>query len=177
VDTEEKAEKLFQIGLDSARKVIDETKSIRAPDRDQFLYRASMFFFLCKAFKTYQALSLVWREGFPEDALVLSRTIFELVLQARYMKQDPKPRALLFIQHDFVARYRCYEKLKKIGIQRMKDKEAIALREHHDKYVHNYKHNKSHWWGNSISWLAHQLGKAMRESHATGVLTIVKTKK
>lgn len=164
-------EQMFQIGVDLAKKVVDEVSSLTASDAEEFNYRGSMFFFFCKAYKSYQATRVLWREGFAEDAFIIARTIFELALQARYMKEDPKPRSRLFTEHDPVARYRYYLKLKKSGdttfilaIESRKQ-ELLELKQRYDRLKAKYPENKG-WWGQSIARLAKDLGKNMEMQYA-----------
>jgi hypothetical protein len=46
-------------------------------DIEEWAYHATVHFFFCKSFKTYQAMRILCRLGFLEDANVLARTIFE----------------------------------------------------------------------------------------------------
>src|SRR5262245_54451024 len=44
-------------------------------------YKLALLYFFSKALKTYQAICCLWTTGFEQDASVLSRTLFEIVLQ------------------------------------------------------------------------------------------------
>lgn len=165
------AEKMFRIGIDLAEKVVAKATSLTASDEEEFVYKGCMFFFFCKAYKSYQGARLLFREGFSEDAFVLARTIFEISLQAQYMQQDSKPRARLFVEHDPVVRYRYYEHLQKMGdpllvpaIENRKE-ELTDLKEQYYKLKDRYPKGRS-WWGNSIAWLARHLGKDMEMRYA-----------
>jgi hypothetical protein len=59
-----------------------------------------MLYWFAKAAKTYDAVLLLWREGYWQDAAALSRTILEIAFQAKYLSEDPEPRAALFKDHD-----------------------------------------------------------------------------
>lgn len=167
-----KIEEMFQIGIDLAEKVVAKMNSLNASDEEEFVYKGSMFFFFCKAYKSYQAIRVLWREGFAEDALIIARTIFELALQGRYMQEDPKPRARLFVEHDPVVRYRYYQKLKRSGDTiflpaiESRTQELSELKQQHDRLKAKYPENKG-WWGQSIAWLAKHLGKNMETQYAT----------
>lgn len=165
---EHKSDQVFQIGVDLAEKIVVNVKSLTALDEEELAYKGSMFFFFCKAYKSYQAIRVLWREGFAEDAFILTRTIFELALQARYMKEDPKPRARLFAEQDPVMRYRYYLNLKKLGdadltqgieIENRKQ-ELSELKQQYERHKAKYPEGKG-WWGKSIAWLARHLGKEM----------------
>lgn len=154
---------MFQSGIDLAEKLLSQVKSVAASDPEEFAYKGAMLFFFCKAYKSFQATQLLWREGFEEDALVLVRTIFELALQAQYMYEDPKPRARLFTEHDPVTRYRYYLKLKSLNEREMlgrievRSDELEELKAYYESLRGKYP--GKNWWGNSIEWLAEQLGK------------------
>jgi hypothetical protein len=47
---------------------------------------------VAKAFKTYQSILILCREGYVDDAEVLLRTLFELAVSVRYVKLDPTGR-------------------------------------------------------------------------------------
>jgi Family of unknown function (DUF5677) len=59
-----------------------------------------MLYWFVKAAKTYDAVLLLWREGYWQDAAALTRTILEVVFQSKYLSEDPEPRAKLFMIHD-----------------------------------------------------------------------------
>lgn len=166
-----KVDKAFQIGVNLAEQVVAKVKSLTAPDEEELVYKATMFFFFCKAYKSYQACRVLWRQGFSEDTFILVRTIFELALQARYMKQAPKSRARLFNEYDPVMRYRYYKNLKKLGdpelIRAIEShaQELSELRQHHDRLKAKYPEGKG-WWGRSVGWLARHLGKGTEKHYA-----------
>lgn len=165
-------ERIFQIGINLAEKVVTNVKAVTASDVEEFVYKGAMFFFFCKAYKSYQAIRVLWRKGFAEDACIIARTIFELSLQARYMNEDPKPRARLFVEHDPVARYRYYLKLKRssdttfVPAIEGRKQELLKLQQCHDKLKAKYPESKG-WWGQSIAWLAKHLGKNTETRYAT----------
>lgn len=164
-------ERMFRIGVDLAEKIVTKATNLTASDEEEFAYRGSMFFFFCKAYKSFQAVWFLFKEGFSEDAFILTRTIFELSLQAQYVKADPKPRARLFVEHDPVARYRYYEQLKKMGdidltrAIEIRNEDLAALKQQHDGLHGRYPKGKG-WWGQSIAWLARHLGKEMEMRYA-----------
>jgi Family of unknown function (DUF5677) len=171
MDNKQKIEKTFQIGIELAEKIVATSKSLNASDGEDFAYKGAMFFFFCKAYKSYQAIRLLWEKGFTEDAFILTRTIFELALQSGYMKEDPKPRARLFTEHDPVSRYRYYQELKKLDdFELIKDieskkQELSDLKKYYDKFQKKYPKGKG-WWGRSIKWLADNLGEHMKKRYA-----------
>ena len=160
-------ERWFKIGMDLAEKVMTKRQSLTpmpALDEEDAVYKETMVFFFCKAYKSYQAIKVLWREGFAEDAFILTRTLFEIALQEGYMKLDPKPRARLFTEYDPVMRYRFYQKLKKLPDANMlqaigsRAHDLLVLKQQHDRLKTKYPEGKS-WLGEPIAWLARQLGK------------------
>lgn len=61
-------------------------------DKEKSAFQAVTHFFFCKAYKTYQAFALLYITGCIEDAEVLSRTIFELLLQAKFIRHERERR-------------------------------------------------------------------------------------
>lgn len=64
------------------------------------LAQGVMLYWFAKAAKTYDAVLLLWREGYWQDAAALSRTILEIAFQAKYLSENPEERAALFKDHD-----------------------------------------------------------------------------
>lgn len=145
-------------------------------DIEEWAYHATVHFFFCKSFKTYQAMRILCRLGFLEDANVLARTIFELSLQARWVQADPKPRARQFAEHDPVRRYSWYLRAKEIPKLKAQtdwlEAQTGKLAELEDQYlelaqkflkpgkktVEKPDDTVTNWWGHSIYWLAKKLG-------------------
>ena len=92
--------RMFQLAIELAEKIKNNSKHLIASDEEELLYKGAMLFFFSKAYKSYQAIKTLWENGFAEDAFVLARTIFEIALQARYMTKEPRTRARLFFEHD-----------------------------------------------------------------------------
>ena len=168
----ETLQNLFQIGIGLAENFISKAKSISASDEEEMNYKRVMLFFFGKAYKSYQAMKILAQEGFREDALVISRTIFELSLQAQYLNEDPKTLARLFVEHDPVVRYSWYKRLKQMGLTDLvndiesRQQELQELKQAHDNLSSNYP-KPDKWWGKSIWWLADHLGDQMRKRYAT----------
>ena len=109
---ENEAGKYFEVGLRVGKRAVDSVKALSGADPDEFAHRMTMFFFFCKAFKTYQAIMRLWFSGFQEDAFALGRTLFEIYLQAAYIAANPGERVKLFIEHDAYSRYLQYLEIK-----------------------------------------------------------------
>jgi len=170
MEPREKIEKIFQLAFELAGKVMTRAKILDASGEEEYLYKSAMLFFFSKAYKSYQAVRTLWGSGFPEDASILARTIFELGLQSRYMKEDPVPRARLFFEHDPVMRYELYLELKKLSdtsfIQTIEDRksELSELEKDHKRFKVNYEPGKG-WWGKSIKQVAKSFGRTMEAQY------------
>lgn len=56
---------------------------------------------ILKAFKTFQAGELLIRKGYAQDALMLSRTLFEILVTLEYIEQDVPTRSESFMRYYF----------------------------------------------------------------------------
>jgi hypothetical protein len=122
--------------------------------------KTSTAFFLAKAFKTYKAINLLVEHNYHQDAALLARTIFEILLQIRYVS-DAAERGERFLKHDPVDRYYFYMKLSKFpdlvkGIAN-RGAELEALKDQFDELEADYAKNKG-WWGSDLRSLAESLG-------------------
>jgi hypothetical protein len=165
-----KDEQLFHIGVELAEALLLQIRQ-RAISGN-LNYRRAMLFFFCKAFKSYQAIQLLWREGFREDAYVLARTIYELRLQAMYLSQDPEGRSMLFIRHWFKAGFGTLQLLKRIAKPEWADgieQGAQEMRKAAERFgcadiLENSDAEQAEraisqkWWGKGIKGLAKDLG-------------------
>lgn len=122
--------------------------------------KTSTAFFLAKAFKTYRAINLLVEHRYYQDAAILARTIFEILLQALYVSGAAE-RGELFLKHDPVDRYYFYLKLSKYpdlveGIVN-RAAELEMLKGQFDQLESDYVKNKG-WWGSDLRSLAEGLG-------------------
>ena len=172
IKSDKKIHEIFQLTTDLAEKIVSEVKSLNASDVEELVYKGAMHFFFCKAYKSYQAIRILWFNGFAEDCFILARTIFEIALQARYMKENPKSHARLFAEHDPVEKYRYYKRLKKVGDSKLieaienRSDELLKIKKMHDEFHKKYPQGKG-WWGESIHWLAKHCGKETERRYAT----------
>ncbi len=152
----------FELGHSIGEWVKANVHDLRAPDGEEFAYRATQFFFFCKCYKTYQAVVLLWRSGFAEDSVILARSLFEIVLQSKYITLDPLRRTRMYLEFDVVDRMRTYERIRASGDKSLIDAvesqpEALKdLKAFYKQVKTTYK--KNHWWGKSIHWLSQQVG-------------------
>ncbi|NKE72979.1 DUF5677 domain-containing protein [Candidatus Manganitrophus noduliformans] len=67
-------------------------------------------FALGKAYKTHEAILLLSEQGYGEDALVLTRMLFELMIITSYILQDETDQRLIrYLEHDWVQRKEMYD--------------------------------------------------------------------
>jgi len=144
---------VLKFGNCYAGKVLKEIKSATAKDDNDFLVKTVCLFFFAKAYKSFQVFQLLWEKGFTEDAQIIARTIFEIMLQTKYISEEPLKLSTLFIDFDGFARYRWFEKISKLNSS---IKVPQNLKSEYDRVKANYEKskNKNHWWGESIKWLA-----------------------
>jgi uncharacterized protein DUF5677 len=90
---------LWVVGKDLAESLLERLRNTRVSGKAE--YRRAMLFFFCKAYKTYQAVELLWSGGYVEDATSVVRSIYELRLQAAFMSRDPVIRSRQFLKHQF----------------------------------------------------------------------------
>lgn len=75
-------------------------------------------FVLGKGFKTYEAVSLLCRGGYGEDAFVLTRSLFELMVTNAYILNDNTEDTLMrYMNYDWVTRKEMYDYIVSIPEQ------------------------------------------------------------
>lgn len=161
---ENEAGKYFEVGLRVGKRVVDSVKALSGADPDEFAHRMTMFFFFCKAFKTYQAIMRLWFSGFQEDAFALGRTLFEIYLQAEYIAVNPGERVKLFIEHDAYSRYLQYLEIKEKEPKwaeafAKREGELVELEKEYERVKSQFSKHRP-WWRKSVKWLADEVGKS-----------------
>ena len=53
------------------------TKDAGPPGTTERDAKLAILYFFCKAYKTFQAIHLLWRQGYNQDAFILNRTLLE----------------------------------------------------------------------------------------------------
>jgi hypothetical protein len=93
----EELSKICELVTDLCGKV---RLDLKHPQTERSLPQGVLLYWFAKAGKTYDAILLLCREGYWQDAAALSRTILEIAFQAKYLSEDPEPRVALFKDHD-----------------------------------------------------------------------------
>ena len=179
--------RIFQIAFDAAEAVQAsiEAKEIERSNID----RAHLLSFLfTKAFKTLQAVSVLWGHGFPEDTNSLVRTLFELMLQAAYVRRAPKKSIRLWNGYWPYFLFRQYKIAKKLRLGSAKNylklfRETLQekgilekgvtikdLQQEGRRLGKIYK-NSEDWFGMGIGQLAKRVGRAARYGTAFNLLS------
>ncbi|MDP3987734.1 MAG: DUF5677 domain-containing protein [Candidatus Levybacteria bacterium] len=129
-------------------------------------------FTLTKAYKTHSAIMLLSQEGYGEDASILNRTIFELLVNLLYVLKDPTDeRAYRYHAFDWLLREKMYgyaeqkpELLLQLEQRALKPKAgdvSIAEIKKMAKQVKDkYKYKGYNWSDKSLGEMAEEVGKA-----------------
>jgi len=95
------------------RAISEKATEITGRDRNEVLYKMLATFFFAKGWKTFQSIYLLCSRQFAEDAAILVRSIFEMVVNLLYISKDPQNRALLFVEFDYIERQKRLDRLSK----------------------------------------------------------------
>ena len=91
----------LDIGRRLQRDIQRGSRRIKPIKRDHHL----SYFFFAKALKSLGATRLLWASGFFQDALVISRCIFEACVLDLYIRRDRARLTDKYLAHDATARY------------------------------------------------------------------------
>ena len=119
------------------------------------------------AYKSFQSVCLLLDEGFEENAIVCSRSVIEISLQAIHFKNHPN-LAERYVASGCFDQYRQYLRLKNdqdemiTGV--LADRDPTELKQAHDTYVERFGGGK--WHGKStIRELAEACGQEARRDY------------
>ena len=186
MNARQKGERIFQETTRIAEKLRRRIKGLNLNLEDESEYRRAALFFFNKALKTYEAIRLLWKAGYEEDAIVLGRTLFELNMQIEWMSRDPEARSSKFFQHFPVRVYDLHRSLKS-SADKIKDPETVSLlnsfdeaveahKPSHDLYRSNFIKKRGrketvweNWWAGSIAELARWIDEEMQSQGEQGV--------
>lgn len=128
-------------------------------------------FTLTKAYKTHSAVLLLCKEGYGEDASILNRTIFELLITLLYILKDPTDeRAYRYHAFDWILREKMFsyveqkpELLLQLEQRALKPKHGdvsiIEVREMAKKAQEKYRYKGYNWSDKSLGEMAEEVGK------------------
>jgi hypothetical protein len=127
-------------------------------------------FAMGKAFKTYEAIGLLCLSGYGEDAFMLTRTLFELMVTTAYILQDTtEDRLTRYASHDWVTRKQMYDYVvsnesllaglnKEIESGSRPDTVAEVEAEY-KKVMEKYKYQNGTWSDKSIKGMSESIGR------------------
>lgn len=152
-----KYEELFKLNEELARLVIDTfgTREFHTDTQAQTV----ILFFVAKAYKTHQAILHLCRQGYGEDAGILLRSLFELAVNALYIK-DNAELAQKYVDFEaiYVQRFLEDPNLKNRYMQVSENKLAeTSEAAQRAREKHGYK-GKNRWSGKTIREMAEEVG-------------------
>jgi len=130
-------------------------------------YKGVLVYFGLKALKTHCSIEHLLEDGYIEDSKALLRSLLELVIQLKYISQEPserEKRAKLYMEYEIVARWHLMQADRKLHGQdtawpRPDNLEAYEqLQDEYNRVKENYPQKYS-WSGlRSIKKMAEQVG-------------------
>ena len=129
-----------------------------------------MAFVMGKAFKTYEAIGLLCRSGYGEDAFMLARTLLELMVTSAYVLHDETEDTLMrYMSYDWVTRKKMYDYiatkdelltgLNKAVESGNKEGTLAEIEEEYKKVMEKYKY-KNGWSDKSIKGMSETIGRS-----------------
>ena len=129
------------------------------------LYKILVLYFFGKSSKTFRSIHLLCKHRFSEDAGILTRSLFDLVVTLLYISRASDERALLYAEYGIILKKRLHETLAKEPedpwrqkILASKSSEARAKDRAEYERVKNKYTNKYKWSGLSIKDMAKEVG-------------------
>jgi hypothetical protein len=158
VKMEELLSKLESLAGDIRRKISE----ISGPYNEK-QYKIITLFFFIKSWRTFQSIRLLCSKKLSEDADILLRSLFEAVVNLKYISLDWQKRIELFIGYDYVQRQKLLDKLKTLGdplADRILQSSPEVVREVLDEYskLKDDYPNTLRWSGKSIEAMAKDVG-------------------
>lgn len=127
--------------------------------------------FLGKSYKTHKAILVLARSGYGEDAVILARSLFEMLVTLRYIfLKDNEYRAKRYIAYDAVLAQMMYEdtmsvkSAKKLFLERLNnpkpgDVSVEAIKEEYSIVMKRYKFDRIGWSGKDMKTLSKLAGR------------------
>lgn len=132
---------------------------------------ALVAFTLAKAYKTHSAVMVLSEEGYGEDASILNRTIFELLVTLLYVLKDPTDeRAYRYYSFDWILREKMFkyaEQKPELLLQieqrtlkpKMGDVSLNEIKNMANKVQKKFKYKGNNWSDKSIGEMAKEVNK------------------
>ena len=145
------ADKFFEIALAAADKIRARLAETKIESGEIDVYRPLLYFF-ARAYKSCGAVRVLWAQGYVEDAHTITRTIFELRLQAKFMASDLEDRSAQFTENVFATALEYYRRSR-----RENDIEAEFIAHDLERLREEFRESKNlshvepkyqvNWWG------------------------------
>lgn len=128
-------------------------------------------FTLGKAFKTHEAILLLCKNGFGEDAFMLSRTLFELMVMTLYILADEtEDRLMRYVEHDWVTRKQMFDYIatkdellktlnEKIDSDATEPEVLATIEAEYQRVMDKYHYDIKGWSDKSIKGMAEDVGR------------------
>ncbi len=125
---------------------------------------------LGKAYKTHEAMMLLCKQRYGEDALVLSRTLFEMMVMMSYILADSTDERLLrWVEHDWVTRKEMFDYVvskddliknvnERIGSGQAEPDVLSTIESEYARVMKKYDY-KQGWSDKSIQKMANKVGR------------------
>ncbi|MBI3335762.1 MAG: hypothetical protein HY001_04680 [Candidatus Portnoybacteria bacterium] len=158
---------IFDFNKQLSHLVYSKFENIK-PDSDKSFFIA---FIIGKAYKTHKAIMLLCKQGYGEDAFMLARTLFELMITTSYIFQDDSDERLMrYMEYDWVTRKKMYDYAvtkdelsealnKKVGHEKGGRGVINQVQTEYKRVMTKYKYNKNGWSDKSISGMAESIGR------------------
>jgi hypothetical protein len=149
-------------------------------DESGYSKRVALFFFV-KAHTTYEAITLLLREGSCQDGLILLRTLFELAAQVAYMQFNQPTsaqhanRAKRFVEYEAVSKCIALEKVLKVSPELFNDltnQVLDRLRKCKKRFQRSYGRDIRSWYGKSFEAVCADLGKEWHAMYKTAYASL-----
>ena len=108
--------------------------------------------------KSFLAISKLINQGFVEDANILLRAMFEILVTTLFIKQNPEKRAIKYLEFSHIEKYRLIKVLPHPNSYLEYDAKRIEeIKRDYFRVEKNYK-NKSSWSQHNIREMAQKVG-------------------
>ena len=148
-------------------------------NEEERLYKGIALYFFAKGRKTYQSIKLLCLDKLAEDASVLTRSLFEMVVDLVYVGQEPS-RRVLYCEYEIIQKVKLHRKLEEgkkkndpwcIKILASKGQAQLeAELKEYERVKGNYP-NKDRWSGESRKDIAEKIGMGWQYNYVYFILS------